>query len=171
MVNTKFKFVVGQARTINLYRNTRSKLLKCNANIYFNKQCLARKVIPMYTTLKFTNISPFAQIRCVWLVNTILLRLNLYLCIVIRTVQLLYVVICVAACNVLFVRIRLNAFLFSKLVFFSNIWSDIYYAQGTPSKDFCTSRNPTCCPTILWTCSTLFYVSSMYGNRSLKGSP
>jgi hypothetical protein len=37
MVNAKFKFVAGQAKTIILYRNTRSKLLKCNATIYFNK--------------------------------------------------------------------------------------------------------------------------------------
>ena len=36
MVNTKFKFIASQARTINLYRNTGSKLLKCNANIYFS---------------------------------------------------------------------------------------------------------------------------------------
>jgi hypothetical protein len=33
MVNTKFKFIASQARTINLYRNTRSKLLKCNASM------------------------------------------------------------------------------------------------------------------------------------------
>ena len=46
MVNTKFKIIASQARTINLYRNSGSKLFKCNANIYFNKQCLAKKVIP-----------------------------------------------------------------------------------------------------------------------------
>jgi hypothetical protein len=62
MVNNKFKFIASQATTINLYRNTRSKLLKCNANIYFNKQCLAKKVIPKYARLKFTNTSPVAQV-------------------------------------------------------------------------------------------------------------
>ena len=62
MVNAKFKFIVSQARIINLYRNTRSKLLKCNVNIYFNKQCIARKVIQKYANLKFTKNSPVAQV-------------------------------------------------------------------------------------------------------------
>jgi len=34
----KIKFVASQAKTINLSKNTRSKLLKCCANIYFNEQ-------------------------------------------------------------------------------------------------------------------------------------
>jgi hypothetical protein len=62
MINTKFMFIASQARTINLYRNTRSKLLKCNANTYFTKQCLAKKVIPKHANLKFTNTSPVAQV-------------------------------------------------------------------------------------------------------------
>jgi len=37
------KFVASQTKTINLDNNTRSKLLKCCANIYFNKQCLVKK--------------------------------------------------------------------------------------------------------------------------------
>ena len=53
------KFTASQARTINLYKNSRSKLLKC-ANIYFNEQCLVKKkVIPKYANLKFTNNSPY----------------------------------------------------------------------------------------------------------------
>jgi len=36
-----FKFIAGQASSINQYKTTRSKLLKCCANVYFNKQCLA----------------------------------------------------------------------------------------------------------------------------------
>jgi len=35
------KFIASEAKTVNLYKNIRSKLLKCNASIYFNKQCLA----------------------------------------------------------------------------------------------------------------------------------
>ena len=58
-----FKFVASQAKTINLYKNTRSKLLKCCANIYFNKQCLVKKVIPKYTNLKFMNNSPINIIK------------------------------------------------------------------------------------------------------------
>ena len=34
------KFIARQANSINLYRNVRFKVLKCCANIYFNKQCL-----------------------------------------------------------------------------------------------------------------------------------
>jgi len=49
------KFVASQAKTINLYKNTRAKLLKCCANIYFNKHCLVKKVIPKYAKLKFTK--------------------------------------------------------------------------------------------------------------------
>jgi len=35
---SKVKFIASQARTVNLYKNLRSKLLKCCANIYFNKR-------------------------------------------------------------------------------------------------------------------------------------
>ena len=55
-------FVASQAKTINLYKNTRSKLLKCCANIYFIKHCLVKKVIPKYANLKFTNKSPVSQV-------------------------------------------------------------------------------------------------------------
>jgi len=53
-----FKFIAGQASSINQYKNTRSKLLKCCANIYFNTQCLAKKIIPNYTKIKVQNTSP-----------------------------------------------------------------------------------------------------------------
>ena len=68
MVNTKFKFIASQAKAINIYIyiyiyiNTRSKLLKCNASIYFNEQYLAKKVIPKYANLKFANNPPVAQV-------------------------------------------------------------------------------------------------------------
>ena len=57
------KFIAGQARSITLYENTRSKFLKRSANTYFNKQCLAKKVIPSYANIKFQNTSPVAQFR------------------------------------------------------------------------------------------------------------
>jgi len=50
------KFVASQAKTINRYKNTRSKVLKYCASIYLNKQCLVKKVIPKYANLKFMNI-------------------------------------------------------------------------------------------------------------------
>ena len=56
------KFIANQAKTINLYKNIRSKLLKYCAKIYFNKQCLVKKVIPKYGNLKFINTSPVSQV-------------------------------------------------------------------------------------------------------------
>jgi len=52
------KLLSCQASTSNRCKNTRSKLLKYNASIYFNKRCLASKVIPKYAHIKFTNNSP-----------------------------------------------------------------------------------------------------------------
>ena len=45
-----------------LYKNIRSKLLKCSASIYFNKQCLVKKVIPKNANLNFKNNSPASQV-------------------------------------------------------------------------------------------------------------
>ena len=44
------KFVACQASSINLYKNLSSKTLKCCVNIYFNKKCFLKKVIPKYET-------------------------------------------------------------------------------------------------------------------------
>jgi len=57
-----FKFTAGQASSINQYKNTRSKLLKCCANTYFNKQCLAKKIIPNYANIKVQNTYPAAKL-------------------------------------------------------------------------------------------------------------
>jgi hypothetical protein len=46
----KFKLLASQAHIINRYKNTRSKIQKCCANIYFNKQCL-NKYIHIYILL------------------------------------------------------------------------------------------------------------------------
>ena len=45
---TSIKFIASQACTIFQYKNIRTKVLKCCANIYFNKQCLIKKIIPDY---------------------------------------------------------------------------------------------------------------------------
>ena len=55
-------FIARQANNVNLYKNFRSKLLRCCANIYFNKQCLSKSVIPKYANTKFANTSPAAHI-------------------------------------------------------------------------------------------------------------
>jgi len=54
---TNVKFIARQANADNLYKNCRSKLLKCCANIYFNKQCLLKKVIPKYAPLIRRSVS------------------------------------------------------------------------------------------------------------------
>jgi len=37
MENIKFNIVASQAKSIYFYKNTRSKLLNCWANVYFNR--------------------------------------------------------------------------------------------------------------------------------------
>ena len=39
------KFNASQARTIFQYRNIKTKIMKCCANIYFNRQCFIRKAV------------------------------------------------------------------------------------------------------------------------------
>jgi hypothetical protein len=39
---------VSQTRVISKHKNLKHKVLKCNANIYFNKQCLNMNIIPNY---------------------------------------------------------------------------------------------------------------------------
>jgi hypothetical protein len=56
------KFIATRARTVNLYKNTRAKVLNGCANIHFNKQYLANKVTPKYANVKFPNTSPSSQI-------------------------------------------------------------------------------------------------------------
>jgi len=55
------KLIASQARTIFQYKNTRIKVLKCFANIYFNKQCLNKRIVPSYANLKIPNTSPAAR--------------------------------------------------------------------------------------------------------------
>ena len=55
------KIIAGQAYSINVYKNIRTKIMKCCANIYFNQQCLKRKIIPKYANLNVPNTSPAAQ--------------------------------------------------------------------------------------------------------------
>ena len=49
-----------QTKIQGLYSIIQTKILKCCANIYFNKQCLSKKVIPKYAKVKFGNSSPAA---------------------------------------------------------------------------------------------------------------
>ena len=52
MSSTKI-ILASHVRNIKYYENLKSKILKCCANIYFNKQCL-NKILPP-DTLKYSN--------------------------------------------------------------------------------------------------------------------
>jgi len=45
------KILASQAHSINLHKNLRTKVMKCCANIYSNRQCLNNKVIPKYANI------------------------------------------------------------------------------------------------------------------------
>jgi hypothetical protein len=60
----KVKLIANQARIVNLYKNLRSKLLKCCANIYFNRQCLHIDVLDenIYILFKHCNLRLYSFI-------------------------------------------------------------------------------------------------------------
>jgi hypothetical protein len=62
MEPVKIKLIAGQAHTMHRYNNLKAKLIKCSANIYFNKQCILRKVIPNYAKVKVSYTSPASAI-------------------------------------------------------------------------------------------------------------
>jgi hypothetical protein len=53
--------VASQARSIHQYKNVKRKILICNANIYFNHQCIQRNITPKYAHIKIPNTSPAAS--------------------------------------------------------------------------------------------------------------
>ena len=55
------RLIASQAKAINQFKNLRTKVAKCSANIYFNQQCLHNKIIPKYAQLKVPNTSPASQ--------------------------------------------------------------------------------------------------------------
>jgi hypothetical protein len=59
---TNVKFIACQANSVKRYKNCRSKLLKCCANIYFSNQRLLKKVILKYAKVKFGNSSPVTHV-------------------------------------------------------------------------------------------------------------
>jgi hypothetical protein len=46
------KILASQAHSVNQYKKLRTKVMKCCANIYFNRGCLNKKVIPKYANIK-----------------------------------------------------------------------------------------------------------------------
>jgi len=59
MENFRFRLPASQAKSIRLYKNFRSKLLKCCANIYFNKQCLMTVGFPIRVLIVLCNGSVY----------------------------------------------------------------------------------------------------------------
>ena len=45
------KFIVSQARSIYQYNSLRTRILKCNADIFFNRQCLIKNIVPNYANI------------------------------------------------------------------------------------------------------------------------
>jgi hypothetical protein len=59
--DSNFKFLARQATSIHAYKNLKVKLTNCNANVYFNRQCLIRKIVPLYAKkIKIPHTSPAA---------------------------------------------------------------------------------------------------------------
>jgi len=52
----------SQARSIIQYKNLKTEVMKCFANIYFNWQCLIKKIIPNYAEIKIPYTSPATKI-------------------------------------------------------------------------------------------------------------
>ena len=50
----------SQARNVTCYKSLKRKILKCCANIYFNKQCLQHNLTPKYTKIIIQITSPAA---------------------------------------------------------------------------------------------------------------
>jgi hypothetical protein len=57
-----YKLLTSQAQIINRYKNTRSKLQKCCANIYFNNQRQTKQITPTYVNIKISNTLPAASV-------------------------------------------------------------------------------------------------------------
>jgi hypothetical protein len=55
------KIINASQGSIHEYENVKRKIYNCNASIYFNKQCLLKKLIPTYARIRIPNISPAAK--------------------------------------------------------------------------------------------------------------
>jgi hypothetical protein len=52
--------IASQSHSINRYKDLKIKLINCNANILFNKQCITENIIPAYATLEISRTSSAA---------------------------------------------------------------------------------------------------------------
>jgi hypothetical protein len=56
------KILASQAHSVNLYKNLRTQVMMCRANIYFNRQSINTKVIPKYANVKLSRTPPAANV-------------------------------------------------------------------------------------------------------------
>jgi hypothetical protein len=77
----KLKFNARQAIATHTYKNLEMKVMNCNANIYFDRQCLNKKIVPSYVKIKPNDdpIDGFKHVAEVVLFNTILSKNRLCL--------------------------------------------------------------------------------------------
>jgi hypothetical protein len=54
--------MANEARNTYQYKNTKAELLNCNANIYFNQQCVKKDIIPKYAKIKIPNTLPVVKL-------------------------------------------------------------------------------------------------------------
>jgi len=60
---SQLKVINASRGCIHKYENIK-KLNNCNANIYFNRQCLQKQLIPNYARIKVLNTSPAFKYTC-----------------------------------------------------------------------------------------------------------
>jgi len=58
MHGTTIKIVSAQQAKLNNYKNTKLKLLKTNAAIWFNKMCKSKQLKPNYINIKINGQNP-----------------------------------------------------------------------------------------------------------------
>jgi len=54
----QFRVKDASHRLIHQFENLKRKLYNCKASIYFNRQCLTKKLTPSYARIKIPNTSP-----------------------------------------------------------------------------------------------------------------
>jgi len=55
---TLLKVIDASQNLIHKFENLKRKLCECNTYIYFNRQCLIKKLTPSYARVKIPNTSP-----------------------------------------------------------------------------------------------------------------
>jgi len=54
----QFKIISASQSSIHIFTSLKRQIYNCNASIYFNKQCLIKKLTPTYANITIPNTSP-----------------------------------------------------------------------------------------------------------------